>query len=159
MRPGSNLNRPRPSLVATAALALLLGLGACTLDEVDIPPVSGPAETGYSVQLQALPDIINADGVTESIVHLWLRDLDGRPASGRAVYFAVLQGDGALGPAGTGTFVGPVQTGIVMGTNSEGQASAVYVAGFSPGTAIVGVRPYSFDAQGDFLRTVTIIQR
>jgi hypothetical protein len=147
-----------------AAWAAVLALGlltapACVLDEGEPPPINGPSETALSVQFSALPDTINADGVSRSVVELVLRDQNGNPASGRAILFELLAGDGQMVPSAASTYVGPVQTGLVMATSDSGQAVVVYVAGRAIGTAVIGVRPYSFDAARDYLSTIEINQR
>jgi hypothetical protein len=141
-------------------LAACLGLAAagCGLDKVDEPPLIGPSETGVSVQLTALPDTLNADGVSQATVQLVLRRSDGTPLSGLAVYFAH-DGDGVLFPSAASTFVGPVQTGLVMATDRDGVANVVYVAGRGIGTVTVYVRPYGIDAAYAFERTTEITQR
>jgi hypothetical protein len=142
------------------ALVTTLGLVAagCGLDQVEEPPLVGPAETGISVQLTALPDTLNADGVSQATVQLVLRHSDGSPFSGLAVYFAH-DGDGLLGPSPSSTYVGPVQTGFVMATDNSGVANVVYVAGTGTGTVKVYVRPYNIDGAHFFERTVEILQR
>jgi hypothetical protein len=144
-------------------LAFVAALGAvtagCSLDKVqDAPPLVGPAETGISVQLTALPDTVNADGVSQSTVQLVLRYADGSPFSGLAVYFAH-DGDGVLQPSPSSTYVGPVQTGIVMATDGNGVANVVYTAGTGLGSVTVFVRPYNIDGASFFERTVEILQR
>jgi len=150
--------RPRAACAAVLALCLLLAPG-CALDEKDPPPVNGPSETGLSVQLSAQPDTVNADGVTRSVVELVLRDQNGNPAPGRAVLFELLAGDGQMVPSAASTYVGPVQTGIVMATSDTGQAVVIYVAGRDITTAAIGVRAYSFDAAREYLSTIEIVQR
>lgn len=153
-----NAFRRRP-LAAAVALGAALALGACGLDEVENPPLYGPSETGVSVQLVALPDTLNADGVSVSTVQLVLRGSDGRPVSGRAVLFAH-DGDGLLGPSASSTYVGPIQTGIVMATDRDGVANVIYVAGTARArTVTVEVRPYGIDSANYFFRTVEILQR
>jgi len=146
----------RPLLAFVAALGLVTA--GCGLDKVEQPPLIGPSETGISVQLTALPDTLNADGVSQSTVQLVLRNPDGSPFSGLAVYFAH-DGDGLLGPSASSTYVGPVQTGLVMATDRNGVANVVYVAGTGLGTVKVYVRPYSIDGASWFERTVEILQR
>jgi hypothetical protein len=146
----------RPLLALAGAFALTAA--GCGLDKVDPPPVNGPSETGISVQLTALPDTLNADGVSESAVQLVLRNPDGTPLSGLAVYFS-FSGDGILVPAASSTFVGPVQSGLVMATDRNGVANVVYVAGYGLGTVVVYVRPYGIDGANWFERTVEILQR
>jgi hypothetical protein len=147
-----------PILVAAGLLA---GLGGCELNKPDAGPLIGPSSTVLQVSLVALPDTVNADGVSESIVRLELRDQNGDPAGGRAILFQLIRGDGFLTPSAASTYVGPVQTGIVMATAADGTAVVVYVAGTRFTTVAIGVRPYGFDTTNttDFLRTVEIIQR
>jgi Invasin, domain 3 len=147
---------PRPVLALVATLALLAT--GCGLDEVEQPPVNGPSETGISVQLTALPDTLNADGVSEAVVQLVLRRPDGSALSGLAVYFTT-DGDGTLVPSASSTYVGPVQSGLVMATDRDGVANVVYVAGTGLGTVTVYVRPYGIDGARWFERTVEILQR
>jgi hypothetical protein len=146
----------RPLLPFVAALGLVTA--GCELDKVEDAPLVGPSETGVSVQLTALPDTLNADGVSSSVIQLVLRDQNGLPVSGRAVLFE-LDGDGVLAPSASSTYVGPIQTGIVMATDRDGVANVVYVAGTALRTVIVGVRPYGIDAANGFYRTVEIAQQ
>jgi hypothetical protein len=123
-----------------------------------VPPVEGPSETGISVELTALPDTLNADGVSTAVVKLVVRNADGSAVSSMPIYFAH-DGDGTISPAASATFVGPVQTGLVMLTDSRGGTSVVYTAGTGLGTVTVYVRPYSIDGARYFERTVEILQR
>ena len=147
---------PRPVLALVGTLALL-AVG-CGLDEVDLPPVQSPSETGISVQLTAVPDTLNADGISEAVVQLVLRRADGSPLGGLAVFFAH-DGDGILFPSASSTYVGPIQSGLVMATDSNGVANVVYVAGTGFRTVTVFVRPYGSDATNGFVRTVEIFQQ
>ncbi len=158
MRVGISPWRPRTVWAAALVVGLLMAPG-CGLDKKEPPAVNGPSETGLSVQLSALPDTINADNVSRSVVELVLRDQNGNPAAGRAVLFELLGGDGRMVPSAASTFVGPVQTGLVMATSETGQAVVVYVAGEQISTVTIGVRPYSFDAAREYLSTIEIVQR
>ena len=151
--------RPRAAWAAFLALGMLMVVPGCELDKNEPRPVNGPSETGLSVQLSALPDTVNADGVTRSVVELILRDQNGNPAPGRAILFELLGGDGKMVPSAASTYVGPVQTGLVMATSETGQAVVIYVAGTAITTATIGVRAYSFDAARDYLSTIEIVQR
>ena len=131
----------RPLLAFVATRALSRAGAPWTRSRI---PLVGPAETGISVALVAPPDTVNADGVSPSTVQLTLRNSDGSPLSGLAVYF-VFSGDGELDPSSSSTYVGPVQTGIVMATNNSGAATVVYVAGTAFRSVTVVVRPYNFD--------------
>ena len=148
----------RLPLAAAAVLALGLVASGCGLDKVENPPLIGPSETGYSVQLTALPDTLNADGVSVATVQLVLRDSAGKAVSGRAVLFE-FNGDGTLVPSANSNYVGPIQSGLVMATDRDGVANVVYVAGTGIGTVTVAVRPYGIDAANGFYRTVEIFQR
>jgi len=147
-------------LVIAAGAAALLS-GACqALEKVEDPQLSGPSETGISVQLIALADTVNADGVSSVDVELVLRNNNGSPVTGRAVYFQLEAGDGLLDPKTGFTYVGPVQGGFVMATDNNGVARVVYTAGFAVGgRARVGVRPYGIDGLMDFYRSVEILQK
>ncbi len=70
------------------------------------------------------------------MVRLVLRDDKGRPISGRSVLFQH-NGDGLMVPSTASTFVGPVQTGLVMATDKDGVAYVVYVAGGGIGAVTV----------------------
>ncbi len=146
----------RPLLLMAAALGL--AAGGCSLDKVEEPGLIGPSETGISVELLALPDTLNADGVSASTVQLVLRDANGQPVNGLAVWFDH-DGDGTLVPSPVSRYVGPLQTGFVMATDSNGVANVVYFAGTDRGrTVTVVVRPYGLDAARAFVRTVEIAQ-
>jgi len=147
----------RPVLALAGSLALLAA--GCGLDKVEEPPVAGPSETGVSVELTAAPDILNADGVSTSAIQLVLRTSDGTPFNGKAVNFFLQSGDGVLGPSPSSTYVGPIQIGFVMATDSNGVANVVYRAGTGIRTVRVAVRPFGIDSKNAFYRTVEIFQR
>jgi hypothetical protein len=168
----------------------LLG-GACSLDKSHNQQLAGPSETGLSAQMTVSPDLVNADGVSTAVIDMVLRDANGKPVNGRSVLFCTTGQLGVTPPTGgapdptTGdcdgssttppnsgqagslnaqagyTFVGPVQSGIVMATNNEGVARVFWVAGTNRNTTIVvGVRVYGLgDASRGFLQTVQIFQQ
>lgn len=143
---------------AVLAVGLLLALSGCGLDKVPDPNLSGPSDAGVSAELTALPDVVNADGVSQSVVRLVLRDDKGNPINGRSVLFQH-NGDGLMVPSAASTYVGPVQTGLVMATDRDGVAYVVYVAGLGIGPVTVWVRPYGIDTTYTFERSVEILQR
>jgi hypothetical protein len=186
MRVGIPNGVRHPFLIAAVAAGLLNG--ACGLDKVQQPQLAGPSETGLSAEMIAFPDVVNADGVSQSVVEMTLRDANGKAVAGRAVLFCttptvsgapfstpalnVLDCDSSTStPAGFGnaatlnpqtgfTFVGPVQSGIVMATNADGKARVFWVAGTDHNTIIVvAVRTYGIDAARGFLQTVQIFQQ
>jgi hypothetical protein len=143
---------------ALLAIGLLLAGIGCGLDKAPDPELSGPSDTGVSAELEAFPDVLNADGVSQSVVRLVLRDDQGRPISGRSVLFQH-SGDGLMVPSAQSTYVGPIQTGIVMATGTDGVAYVVYVAGTGIGDLWVRVRPYGIDTNYTWERYVQIRQQ
>lgn len=148
-------NWARASVATLGLASLLVGVG-CGLDETKVPPLFGPSELGLSLQMSASPDVINADGVSQSVVSITARDENGRPAPNRLIYVSG-QGDGAL--IAGGVLVGPLQTGFTVQTGNNGVAQVVYQAGFGIGQVIVQARPYGFDAYAGVTRSVAIDQR
>lgn len=147
--------------LTVGAVALIVAMNGCGLDEVRIPPLNGPSEAGLSLDLKANPDTISADGVSQSVVRIQARDQNGRPAPGRQLAVALKSGDGFI-VAGS-VLVGPLQSAVSLQTDSNGIAQVVYVAGTRVGVlATIGARPYGFDATIDpdlRERTVTILQQ
>jgi hypothetical protein len=148
----------RHARAAVVAVGLALVAMACGLDKAPNPDLIGPSDTGISVELSALPDVLNADGVSRSVIRLVLRDNDGNPFSNHSVLFQS-DGDGRLVPSASSTFVGPIQTGLVMATDSNGMAAVVYVAGFGLRTVRIYTRPYGTDTTYTFDRSVEILQQ
>ncbi len=147
-------SKGRASLLA---LGLLLGWG-CTLDHQPNPDLVGPSDAGVSVDLSASPDTINADGISTSYVRLILRDQRGEPLPRHPILFGH-NGDGVLSPSPASIFVGPVQTGLVMLSDSNGVADMIYTAGTGVGCLQIFVRPYATDTQlTTFSRQVEICQ-
>jgi hypothetical protein len=155
--PAHRARRLQPAFCAAAAALLFLVAGCGGLDKQSAPDLSGPSDAGISVELTALPDTVNADGVSQSVIRLVLRDEMGRPVSGRSVLFEH-DGDGYLTPSSASTFVGPVQTGLVMATDRDGVAYVVYVAGTHTGAVTFAVRPYGIDTALTFFRSVQLFQ-
>ena len=147
--------------LALGAVALVVAMNGCGLEEVRIPPLVGPADAGLSLQLSANPDTIAADGVSQSVVRIQARDQNGRPAAGRQLSVQLKSGDGFL-VAGS-VLVGLLQSAVSLQTDNNGIAQVVYTAGTSIGSlAVIGVRPYSFDATFDpdaRERVVSILQQ
>ena len=68
-------------------------------------------------------------------------------------------GDGVLVPSSASTFVGPVQSGLVMATDKDGVAYVVYLAGTQLRSLTIFVRPYGIDTALTWERSVEILQR
>jgi len=154
-----SLEKPKSSRFAICLAltgSLMLGPG-CGLGEQDPPPGYGPSETGVSVELIALPDRVNADGVSQAVVELVVRDQNGAPIGNKAVEF-IYHGDGTLLPEPGSTYVGPLQTSIVMATDGNGVARVLWVAGTTIQTVVISVRPYGIDATRYFFSSIEISQ-
>jgi len=66
----------------TALLTALVLSGACTVQEPDIPSLTGPSEFAVSVSVAAVPDLIRRDGAEQSLIVVTARDINGGPVSG-----------------------------------------------------------------------------
>lgn len=165
------ISRVRPARFARSVVGLCFVLAAstgCELTGQGEPELSGPSDQGFNIELLAQPDTVNADGVSQSQVRLVLRNQTGQPVARYAVLFECdgdgkeCNGDGTLTPRSSSYYVGPIQTGEVMVTDSDGVVLVVYTAGTALTTKTISVRPYNFDGviENNFgVRSVTIVQR
>jgi hypothetical protein len=67
----------RPVLIALIALT-----AACTVQQTNVPSVTGPSEFGLAVTVAAQPDIITRDGISQSTITITARDPNGSPVAG-----------------------------------------------------------------------------
>jgi hypothetical protein len=156
--------RRRGRLRTMAGVGLLVAYAGCGFDGVDVPELVGPAELATSVALTAVPDLIEADGFSTSLVTATVRDQNGQPAAGRDIFFSIADASsrtadiGALRSTTTGVSVG---TGITVKTNAQGVAAVVYEApARTDATANqqvrVTARPAGTDASSALARSVNI---
>jgi PKD domain-containing protein len=154
----------RDRLWAMAGVGLLVAYAGCGFNGVDIPELVGPAELATSVALTAVPDLIEADGFSTSLITATVRDQNGQPAAGRDIFFSIADASGraadigALRSPATGVGVG---TGITVKTNAQGVAAVVYEApARTDATANqqirVTARPAGTDASSALYRSVNI---
>jgi hypothetical protein len=155
----------RGGRIAAAGLGLLLVHSSCGLDDVKIPGLSGPSETGISIQLAANPDVMSADGFSTSLIVATVRGPNGEPATGKPILFAILSPGGGFADfgtlydiTGTTTLRGADAT-VVTGAN--GIAQVIYTApprtdASGNTTVSVAARPVGTDANGVNYNTVTI---
>jgi hypothetical protein len=147
---------PRAAVLALAC-GLALAAGGCELDKQVDPDLVGPSDAGISVQLLAFPDTVNADGVSTSRVRLVVRNQNGQPRTGLSVLFTG-SGDATITPSAASTFVGPVQEGLVMATDNNGEAEIIMIAGTTPNSIVrIEVRPYGIDVAYTFFRSIDIL--
>ncbi len=141
------------------ALLASLVLGGCEQDEAVIPPLAGPSALALSIDMQAVPSILNADGVSRSTITTTVYGPDGKPAPDQRLFFTH-DGDGLL--FATGLVAGPLQTGVAVSTDRDGVARLIYQAGTEPNRLVhITGEPYSLDAgsSGELPRFVVIHQR
>jgi PKD repeat protein len=61
------------------ALGVLVAAAGCTTKKTEAPPVSGPSELAIALQLQATPDTLSQDGVSQSTLTITARDPNSQP--------------------------------------------------------------------------------
>src|SRR6188508_2153203 len=117
----------RMGLVA-GALAVA---GACTMNNQEAPPLTGPSELAQSIAISVSPDVLPQDGASQSFITVTARDANSRPIRNLTMR--------------TETRVGglPVDFGVLSARNvvtgTDGRATLVYTAPPSP-----AVSPDSF---------------
>jgi PKD repeat protein len=61
------------------ALGALVAAAGCTVKKTEAPPISGPSELAVALQLQATPDTLSQDGVSQSTLTITARDPNSQP--------------------------------------------------------------------------------
>jgi len=79
---------------------LVVTSAACTVKDVEAPPLSGPSELGLRVHLSLAPDSIFQDGFSQTVLNIEASGADGRPARGVAMRIDTTEG-GVLYDIGT----------------------------------------------------------
>jgi PKD repeat protein len=110
-------SRSRSRLAVLAALTLCAG---CTIQQTEIPSVTGPSELALSLDVTAVPDLMTRNGVDQSTITVTARDPNGAPRAG--VQFRI---DTLVGgfPQDFGTLAA---RSIFSG--ADGRATVVYTA-------------------------------
>ncbi len=142
------------TLRAAAVVGLAVGLAGCGLDDAKVPELSGPAELGLSFFLDARPDVVTANGYNTVSLQATVRNQNGQPASGVAVFFAITDGSGNFAD------IGRLNTNTAV-SGSNGVAQVIYTT--PPRTdqtantsVMIAARPIGGDANGQIYRTVRI---
>jgi hypothetical protein len=135
------------------ALAALIAYG-CTLSGTNPLPVSGPSELGLAIALEAVPDLLVQDGVSQASISVLARDPSGLGVSGLALWVDIVV-DGA-----------PQDVGRLserrVETGAGGRVAFTYTAPEAPPgittstTVTLAVTPLSGDARAHVARTVDI---
>ena len=167
--------------VTVLVLGVLLAYPiACTLDNAEAPPLSGPSEFATSINMRANPDTLIADGFSSAVIEAVVRDENGQAAPGRTINFDILQPPGAGQFQGTGVFLdfgniapingprplaGGTEATLVQDvTDSSGVARARYWAPFrtdlgNDSTVTVTAREQGTNVRNDLVRSVDIFLR
>ena len=144
-----------------ALLCALVAFHACGLDDVDIPELDGPSTFAQNLTLRATPDLLVADGVSQSVITAVFFDQNGRPAANREIFFTIADEDGRF--AAIGHF--PTNEGpgfaVSVRTDGNGVARVVYQApprtdATADQTVLIAARPIGEDANEAIYRTVRI---
>jgi hypothetical protein len=156
----SRLLRRVPSWAA-AGLSVVLVHSGCGLHSVQVPEIDGPAETGISITMSATPDLLVADGSSTSQVTATLRGPDGRPLTGRQVFFTIADSAGRFADIGSFPTSNGPGTGVSVGTDGAGVARVTYQAPVrTDATAnqkvLILARVYGTDANGQPYHSVPI---
>ncbi|MCA1584634.1 MAG: PKD domain-containing protein [Acidobacteria bacterium] len=95
-------------------------VAACTVDETSAPALAGPSEMALALHLQAVPDAILQDGVSQSSIQIEAMDHNGRPVRALAMRLDVTV-DGM-----------PIDFGVLSAktvvTGDDGRARVTYTA-------------------------------
>jgi PKD repeat protein len=106
------------------ALAAVIALSGCSLDNQSTPPLAGPSELGLSLEITATPDVIAQDGQSQAVVQVLARDANSQPVSGLAMRVDTSVG-GALADFGR-------LSTHTASTDSNGRATVTYYAPAAP---------------------------
>jgi PKD repeat protein len=149
-----NMRRTHPPhrLIALAGLVLAsIVSGACSLDNQEMPALSGPSGLALSVALAATPDQLPRDGASQSVVIVTARDAQGRPIAGQRVTLELA----ANAPTGAALSQSEVVTG------AGGQASFAVTAPVigSLGNIVINATPVGTGADNanTFVLSITAL--
>jgi PKD repeat protein len=111
----TTVSRTRLALLAVLALS-----AACTVQQAQIPSLTGPSEFALSISVTATPDTLNRDGASQSSIVLTARGPDGNGLAGVAIRLDmainnVMRDFGTLSAKN-------------LVTGSDGRAVAIYTA-------------------------------
>ncbi len=101
-------------------LALAVVATSCTVKESEAPALAGPSELALSLSLQALPDSVRQDGISQSTVTVEARGPSSQPARGITLRVDMLL-NGAAGDFGT-------LSARTVVTGDDGRARVTYTA-------------------------------
>jgi hypothetical protein len=146
----------RVSFLRSVVVGCVVLSAACTLEDQKAPALTGPSELGLSLALTATPDLIAANGVSQSVITVVARDTSGQPSANVEMRVDTVDATGAI-----------VETGMLSArrvtTGSNGQASVTFTAPMETAfgvdckcTVRVRVLPISTNAGSQWERFVSI---
>lgn len=130
----------------------MVGYLGCDPDEANIPALAGPSELAQSLEMQANPDQLTADGWSSSVIQAVFRDQNGQPIADRTIHFDITVG-------GSGSFL---DLGNLAPLNAPrpnyGGEEARAVSAVTDGSGVAKARywaPFRTDQANDIIVTVT----
>jgi PKD repeat protein len=144
--------RPFSILIAASTFTL----AACMVHETPAPGLTGPSEFATAVSIDAVPDMVMRDGVSQSTIVVTAKDPQGAPIRSLQMRLDMLVN-------GVVQDFGSLSTRTLF-TNSDGRATAIYTAPPAPaiGASVVTdritmvVTPVGTNAQGATYTTADI---
>jgi len=106
-------------LIAVACLGLS---AACTLSDQGAPALTGPSELGLSLAITATPDLVAANGSSQSIIEVVARDVNGQPSANVEMRIDTVNSAGFIDES-----LGTLSAHRIT-TGSNGQASVTFTA-------------------------------
>jgi hypothetical protein len=143
---------------------MVLLMGGCGLDNVEVPDLDGPSTFGQAMQLTVTPDVVTADGFTTAFVQAELRDENGRLVANKDVFFAIADELGRFADIGTLFDLAGNQLGApeaIIRTNGQGLAQLIYrtpprTDATANQSILISARPVGTNFNGAFYRTVRL---
>jgi PKD repeat protein len=151
----------RVSFLRSVALSCVVVSAGCTLKDQKAPALTGPSELALSLAITATPDLIAANGASQSVINVVARDASGQPSAN-----VELRVDTVDATTGAIVETNGTLSAHRMTTGSNGQASVTFTAPMETAfgvdcqcTAIVRVLPISanFAAQVDRFVTIRLV--
>lgn len=95
---------------------------SCTMKEQEAPPLTGPSEFGTSVNVAVMPDVLQQDGASQSVVAVTVFNSVGKPAAGVPLRAEIRVN-------GQSVDFGALSARSIV-TGADGRATFVYTAPF-----------------------------
>jgi PKD domain-containing protein len=146
----------RVSFFRSLIVASFAFSGGCTMGDAKAPPLTGPSELSLAIALTATPDLIAANGASQSVIGIVARDAFGQARGNVQLRVDTIDENGLIIEQGT-------LSQRLVTTNSNGQASVTFTAPMETipgvdvnGTVTVRVLPVSTDSGSNLGRIVRI---